>query len=343
MSAELEGRIDIRITRLGVEIRSTRPQLAQRLLAGRTPDEAVRLAGTIFSLCGQAQRTAARAACAAARGETPPDARREVLAERAREHAWRLLLDWPRQAGQTGDPAAAAALSRLMQIADRPQALAVWLEENLLGEAPDVWLARAGLQDWIAAAPTPLAALFASLDERPASACPLLPPLTTDQAAALAQQALDTPDFCARPLWQGAPAETGAVARQAAHPLLAAWIAAHGRGTGARQLARLLELARQAVADAADDVIRAWPLDDNTGIAGVETSRGLLLHVARLEAGRIAQYRIIAPTEWNFHPAGPLALALRALPPGPDLEQRARLTAQALDPCVAYGIEIADA
>jgi hypothetical protein len=273
---------------------------------------------------------------------------REVLAELAREHAWRLLLDWPRQLGQNANP---AALPRLMQIGPQADPLAAWITEHLLGEALESWLQRSDLKAWLAAAPTSTAVLFAGLDAEPlpqGEGCPFLPPLaalTPDQAAALAQQALDTTGFCARPEWQGGPAETGAVARQAGHPLVADWIARHGRGVGARQLARLVELAQlpQRLREGGEDVIRAWSLADNTGLAGVETSRGLLLHGVKLEAGRIAQYRILAPTEWNFHPAGPLARALQALPPGPDLEQRARLAAQALDPCVAYGIEIADA
>ena len=94
----LEGRIDIRLQRRGdapatVAIHSTRPQLAQRLMAGRTPEEAAHLAGLVFSLCGKAQRVAAEAACAAAAGRLPDAAgSREqdaaVLLELAQEHAW---------------------------------------------------------------------------------------------------------------------------------------------------------------------------------------------------------------------------------------------------------------
>jgi Ni,Fe-hydrogenase III large subunit len=79
LSSSLEGRIDIRLTRHGdavtdVEIRSSRPQLAQKLMAGRTPEEAADLAGLIFSLCGKAQKVAAQAACEAARGLIPQPA-----------------------------------------------------------------------------------------------------------------------------------------------------------------------------------------------------------------------------------------------------------------------------
>jgi coenzyme F420-reducing hydrogenase alpha subunit len=180
----------------------------------------------------------------------------------------------------------------------------------------------------------------------------LLPPLwrlEDDVARDLAQRALDVPAFCAQPLWCGAPAETGAVARLSEQPLLAAWIAQRGRGAGARLLARLLELAAlptrlsACLPDTGAALVRAWSLGDNIGLAGVETSRGLLLHVVRLRQGKVAEYRIVAPTEWNFHPDGPLAQALSGLAPGADLAVRAQLVAQSLDPCVAFGIEVCDA
>jgi Ni,Fe-hydrogenase I large subunit len=97
------------------------------------------------------------------------------------------------------------------------------------------------------------------------------------------------------------------------------------------------------------EVVRAWRLGDNTGLAGVETARGLLLHAVRLEAGLVADYRILAPTEWNFHPQGPLHQGLSGLRPGPqpeserDLDARARLIAQSLDPCVALSLDLTHA
>ena len=374
MSAQLEGRIDIRLHRHtgAVEIASTRPQLAQKLMAGRGPAEAADLAGLIFSLCGKAQKVAAQAACEAAQGFSPDAAtqaarRQQVLIELAREHAWRLLLSWPQQA----DPALGlapdmASLLALRQAAGAPEKFAETLAHQLgtvfLGEPPQRWLARElpAFEAWCRAGATLPARLFASLwdglDEGPnlgpdlgVSACPLLPSLNAMSPSAaldLGTLALADSAFCARPTWQGAPAETGALNRVAAHPLLAAWIETRGRGAGARLLARLLELARlPARLGGAHDpaepaVVRAWRLGENAGLAGVETSRGLLLHGVRLDQGRVADYRIVAPTEWNFHPAGALAQSLPTLAPGPDLEARVRLVSQALDPCVAFGVEL---
>jgi hypothetical protein len=367
----LEGRIDIRLCCQGdapatLRIQSSRPQLAQKLLAGRSPEEAANLSGLIFSLCGKAQRIAAEAACEAAQGvfadESGNERETAVLLELAQEHAWRLLLNWPQQAGASlGIAPDMASLLLLRQAAVDPSRFAdtldALLQTTLLGEPAADWLARdlAGFDAWRRAGKTPVARLFAELGEGAdvgISQAALLPPLwrlEDDVARDLAQRALEAPLFCAQPLWQDAPAETGAVARLSEQPLLAAWIAQRGRGAGARLLARLLELAALPVRlsaslpDTGPALVRAWPLGENGGLAGVETSRGLLLHVVQLQDGKVAQYRIVAPTEWNFHPDGPLAQALSGLAPGADLAARAQLVAQSLDPCVAFGIEVCDA
>ena len=83
-----------------------RPDVA-RLLRGQPAEQAVALVPLIYSLCGKAQGIAARVALDAARGdpvETHVDA--DVLAEAAREHAWKLFIDWPRQLGLDPDEAA---------------------------------------------------------------------------------------------------------------------------------------------------------------------------------------------------------------------------------------------
>ena len=368
MSASLEGRIDICLTRTGdavtkVAIRSSRPQLAQKLMAGRAPEEAADLAGLIFSLCGKAQRVAAQAACEAACGLTPGhDVLRQrehnVLMEAAREHAWRLLLSWPEQAGRGPDMPGLLALRQATEPARFADVLEGLLKSALLGEPPAEWARRdlAGFDAWRRQGATLVARLFADLGEGPdvgvsrARLLPALADLDSARTTELARHALADAAFCAAPTWLGEPAETGAPARVADHLMLGEWIARRGRGAGARLLARLLELAdvpqrlrAERTQSAAAAVVRCWALEDNVGMAGVETSRGLLLHVVRLQNGRVADYRIIAPTEWNFHPTGPLAEALAGLAAGPGLEARARLVSQSLDPCVSYGVELRDA
>jgi Ni,Fe-hydrogenase I large subunit len=84
----------------------------------------------------------------------------------------------------------------------------------------------------------------------------------------------------------------------------------------------------------------AASLPGGGGIARVETARGTLLHAVRIDDGRIADYAIVAPTEWNLHPAGPLLRALQGrgfAGAGPARRHLERL-ALALDPCVAFEV-----
>jgi uptake hydrogenase large subunit len=75
----------------------------------------------------------------------------------------------------------------------------------------------------------------------------------------------------------------------------------------------------------------------------VQNARCLLLHRAVLDKqGTIADYRLVAPTEWNFHPDGPYAQGLNDKPASTRAQvlHDAELLAHALDPCVAYQIEV---
>jgi Ni,Fe-hydrogenase I large subunit len=68
-------------------------------------------------------------------------------------------------------------------------------------------------------------------------------------------------------------------------------------------------------------------------IAWCEMARGLLLHWVQLDPqGRVEDYRVLAPTEWNFHADGALAHALTALPAHDTAA--AWCLAAAYDPCV---------
>lgn len=62
------------------------------------------------------------------------------------------------------------------------------------------------------------------------------------------------------------------------------------------------------------------------GRALVETARGLLLHEITLDGDRIADYVIVAPTEWNFHPRGRLHDWLLGLPAGDERDSAAGIS-----------------
>jgi coenzyme F420-reducing hydrogenase alpha subunit len=106
------------------ELSCERPVLA-KLLRGKPADQAVALVPLIYSLCGKAQGIAARAALAAARGsETAGYVDAEAWGEAAREHAWKLFVDWPRQLGLTPDEEFFVRLARCLPEQKRELAVA---------------------------------------------------------------------------------------------------------------------------------------------------------------------------------------------------------------------------
>ena len=88
----------------------------------------------------------------------------------------------------------------------------------------------------------------------------------------------------------------------------------YGGAATARLGARMIDLAesldrlsRAAAGEETDQAeAHSVALAAREGFAAVETSRGRLYHWTRLSRdGKIEDYAIVAPTEWNFHPAGP--------------------------------------
>lgn len=290
--------------RIGYAVLEVARPTATETLRGRAADEAARQLPLLYSICSQAQGTAARLAVAAARGRAqPPYADRDVLAEGRREHLWRLLLDWP----------AALGLPR---------------SEALLAEGLRC-LRHGRYEAWRdAALRAPLARLDAALDELGDARLPtrLLPFMTAMQTLERWPR-LDA-GFAAAPLFDGAPAETGALARRAA---LA------GQATlAARVRARIADLYETVGLGQASAV----PVAPGAGRAVVETARGLLMHEVTLDGDRVVDYVIVAPTEWNFHAQGVLVAGLAdlAAPTTAVLRAAVERCVLALDPCVACEI-----
>jgi Ni,Fe-hydrogenase I large subunit len=123
-------------------------------------------------------------------------------------------------------------------------------------------------------------------------------------------------------------------------------------GAELRFAARLLELA-QLLDDCAPPAVGVLARPDGHGTAWVQNARGLLIHDVQVEprgdarpgATRVLGYRIVAPTEWNFHGRGALAAELLGRPFADAAAARAAATrlVHSLDPCVACRVEIDDA
>jgi hypothetical protein len=346
-----EGEIAVRLTlaqgRVAtVDIRSTRAPLPAALTRGRAPDEVATMLPRLYAVCGQAQGAASAAALRAAAGrELAPGEHAALASAVARETlielVSRLLLDWPRTLGAAP---AVAAVARLRQAgaAGFDAAAREVATTEVFGEAPPAWLARGTLRDWAAAGRTLPARLLTQLEREDAGLGGAAVATLPGDASWLGDlPALDDDAFARRPSWHGGPAQVGPWARHREHP----FVAARAGDIPAHFIAQLVELATRLATDVpATDTLRAHRLDDGSGAALAATARGPLLHQARVADGRVAAYRVVAPTEWNFHPEGALRAGLIGRAADAQRASRdAQRLAQALDPCVAFRVEVADA
>jgi hypothetical protein len=305
-----------------------------------------------------------------------------VDAETVKEHLWRMLLDWPgflgqppRARGMSAVMGAYAGLRTALRAEGlfRPGAGAVEPDasaagaalgelarlsaDQILGAPPADWLERtrtpADLLAWAGDTDTPAAGLmrevrargWTSLGRNPTAALPRLRVADLEPLLGGA----DADRFVALPLWLGRPRETSPFTRQRGQAPVAALTKALGNGLLPRLAAQLLELAslqrglRAGLGNRdGPDEPPAAPVGGGVGIALVPAARGMLAHRVRLDSGRVADYRILAPTEWNFHPRGVVAQGLSALPDADaeDLALRASLFVTAVDPCVEYHVTV---
>ena len=369
LAVELTLRLGVssgRVTQ--VRLNSNRPLGATRILLGRELTQIPNLVGGLYSVCGRSQGVAAWLACKAASGQPIPDSARVVadslvLLESAREHALRLLVNWPRLLGASPDLALFQGLKLLLDGLEGqllPDRLLDWELPTLLPASYATLIDELQAMLALDLDPEPLldARWFRALRWLPArllseglaglgttsvATLPALPVAVWEPYLGGAMAA----NFVARPCWEGLPREVGPLARMNSHSLLISAIAHHGRGVLTRLLARLLELQVGAerlwdryanMGQSPTDWFRPAP---GVGLASVETARGLLVHRVVARHGAVVDYRILAPTEWNFHPRGVLQGLRGLMVDQPErLRQRAGMAVTALDPCVDYRLII---
>lgn len=352
-----------------VAIRSTRPVEATRILEGRLAQEALRTVPLLFSVCAQAQSAAAGRALEAADGvEAVPEPQMRdlaVLAEAVGEHLWRLLVELPRALGLRSDERTFAAVRRPLRAAASP---AHWktalgefagvLAERVFGRPLRDWrgmTTRAELMAWMNDAGTGAAASLRALSAQRWTGAAVAPLPRADVLAVTGElvPALETrPGFAREPLWRGAAAETGPYPRQYEASLVRAAREAGANPAFGRMLARLVELAdwplrmqRLAEGGPAPRWVEGATIRPGVGAGWTECARGVLVHLTQVNSGRVVRHMVISPTEWNFHPRGAFAKGLTGMQIGDrgELERRASLLACALDPCVAYRLNVRDA
>jgi hypothetical protein len=309
----------------------------------------------LFSICAESQSTACRLACAAADGAPLAPlhlaaARAGIAAETVRELSRQALLSWPDILGEAASEAAvkAARAARSWQ----PGASAAHLDDALFGMAAQAWLALPSwqaLRAWSGQAQTGPARFIAHvLRQNPRSTLEprvdFLPPPDQAWLSEVARLAQADAEFCRCPLRRGAPAETGALARLHAEPLLASRDGQPESRVPLRFVARLRELA-WLLSGGRQPALGALAVGQGQGVGWVENARGLLVHVVHTAHDRLVSYRIVAPTEWNFHPRGALASALlgATVHSAREAAALAEQVVSSLDPCVDCRVEVSHA
>lgn len=384
-----EARLDVQLTvRLGrvadVRVQSSRLVQAAKLFVGKRPEQVAQLLPVIFSLCGTAQTMAGLAAMEQAAGmplssAQCPARQLLILGETVSELGLGLTRDWPMLVGDSPDLTTARRIKTAMAALrpalypngdwHHPGGGEVAPDLNTIDtairdarDAIDTVLGGAGLNAlnnpqsfscWLRDAPTVVARLIAELSQPEWAEFgrgPFLP-MPEDGPPDLAARLEADGDgaYLARPDSAGRVFETGPLARQCHHPLIAAQMGAFGTGLLPRFTAKLIEIA--ASLHEMSDILPTLGtvkaatrcLVDGAGLGLVEAARGMLAHRVELAGGIVTRYQILAPTEWNFHPDGPLSRGLKGMFATPDLHRRAALLVNGLDPCVACDVAVCDA
>ncbi len=321
-----------------VDLRSGRPVGVARLFVGRPADDIPPLAASLFSLCGFAHGLAARHALAAARDQ---NASREddvsgSAAERLSELLRASIMDWP---SALLDRAPVAAPLRAAMIAARALTAS---DTNRKAEDIEAALAACGLRGDAGAPEGFFRELM--LEARAEKLGPAQAPdaLTSiDDAAVIRALRRERAAFAARPALRGRVIETGAFARHWHESKNESSMLAARLGARLADIREALATLKEGRSRKPDQAIVARRLGEAEGYAAVETARGRLYHWVRLGSdGRVLDYEMLAPTEWNFHPEGPFVATLRgaSVGGGKDAKRRVARLAAVFDPCVAFHV-----
>lgn len=304
-----------------------------------------------------------------------------VLVENTREHLFRILVDWPRLFALQVDRAALPLLGQLIKdfkqalfyqgqafnldsqlelkeknLKDLIDQLRQTLEQHVYQQKLEDWLSIEDLDAlylWMKQKTGPAAQSLTSISlqgwsSQGLSSHDFLPELNLQQLL-LQLDAGDADEFIARPSWQGHCYETTSLSRQSHHPLIRELISGFQHSLFTRWMARLVELAAipQQLAKLSAQLQASTPVETTSssevqGLAITEAARGRLIHRVAIDDGRISQYQILAPTEWNFHPQGVIAESLANLTVSRKdvLDTLARIMINAIDPCVDFDLRI---
>lgn len=295
-------------------IRSARPLSLASRFAGRPIEQAAEAVGLVNAVCGVSHAAALTFAAAVAGNRT---------IGREEAERWHVRLAAERIAEHLRELVRLAPVAAFPTVRDALEAARKAARSGIAGDdIRTIGTAFGLVPDWLPSMPK---------HPSPPDALTI-----ADDTVIVASLEADA-DFASRPFIPGRCPETGPAARLG-------WSASE---PGATDAARLVE-AEEALGILLNGAnnsgnfsiwLAASRTQNHTGYASVESPRGRLYYFAVVQGdGRLRDARVVAPTEWNFHPDGPFARALAGFRPNGDATAAiARLAAQ-FSPCVAVDV-----
>lgn len=350
-----------------VELCSSRPQRLTELFCHKPLSAVVQMIPMLFSLCATAQQVAALRAAESALGlQVEPIVERArdrlIQAETVRELGLKLFSDW--LLDELGIKVrliqGCNALNRCLQWAMKlnpplPPVSETTVENDVLSELHEVFkltdvaalttdaiLERFLLQDVIEQ--------LVSLDKveiKPGAAALDLDDSRLRQQVISALAAEDAKAFCAQPSIDGRCYETSVLT-----PVASGLGEQSGQGNELASASGFIRSRLQMLISHflqllnGSEVSSAQPQFEETGVSLVNAARGALLHRLSLDSSDPAQacitdYKIVAPTEWNFHPRGTLVQMLEGvMVEQAQLPQLVACLIKLIDPCVGWTLKL---
>ena len=281
----IEGKISIDIyphssSENSVEISSSRPLQASKILIGKTPEQALTIIPLLFNICGIAQSRAALSAiqqCMLLNINPAMEISRDILVliENSKEHLLRIFLDWPKLFNQDANNLDLSYLSQLVdnfkfaifyqgqafsldskldinatKVETQIRKLEQYLDDYLFSITPEDWLTNKNidsLKKWARNCDSIVAHAINTICKQGWASqgytnCNQLPELDNETLLKYFD-ASDVEQFIAKPEWQGCCHETTALTRQFEHPLIQSLYQEFNTTLITRWVARLIELA----------------------------------------------------------------------------------------------------
>lgn len=330
-------------------ISGTRPILAHhalyQLLSRQPLSQVPQTLSAIFTLCGNAHATVSQLAmdtlsqAMATSTPTLTDAQKQQLRlSTLHEHIQQIYLTWM---DKNDAHTQQAWMNYLQQRTVKIEAnLQTWFSKHILGQDLTEWWHAwrtdgiIALNHWAQTNPSACARTARAhlhLTQWAHGGNAFIP--NVNNLHTIHQHWQAETEFALQPHINGTPLESGAWSRtHLAHRMMGnAWT---------RMMARLVDAVELLMdTDANYLTTGCTHIAEHTALAWTEMARGVLIHIVELNPAKtaVAQYSVIAPTEWNLHPQGRLAKTLSE--EVDDNMAHIKALVSAFDPCVAVKIE----